>query len=95
VPVFDDDNRHRFTVVVKAHQADIGNSAPTAYMGSAKDVYEEGALIFPGVKIQEHYRDNEDIIRMCQMRIRVPKQWRGSALRVLWCGLVWCFLGCP
>jgi len=83
VPVFDDDNRHRFTVVVKAHQADIGNSAPTTYMGSAKDVYEEGALIFPGVKIQEHYRDNEDIIRMCQMRIRVPKQWRGDYLAML------------
>ena len=49
VPVIDDQGLHRFTVLTKAHQADIGNSIPTTYHGSAKDVYEEGALIFPSV----------------------------------------------
>ena len=29
VPVVDDDGIHRFTVLAKAHQADIGNSIPT------------------------------------------------------------------
>lgn len=80
VPVIDDDGIHRFTVVAKAHQADCGNSVPTTYHGAARDVYEEGALIFPAVQIQRDYNDISDIIRMCQMRIRVPEQWWGDYL---------------
>lgn len=83
VPVFDDAGKHRFTVLVKAHQADCGNAQPTTYMGSAKDVYEEGALIFPAVQIQKDYKDIDDIIRMCEMRIRVPEQWRGDYLAMV------------
>ncbi len=83
VPVIDDDGVHRFTVLAKAHQADIGNSIPTTYHGAAKDVYEEGALIFPSVKIQENYQDNMDIIRMCELRIRVPEQWHGDYLAMV------------
>lgn len=83
VPVIDDGGIHRFTVVAKAHQADIGNSIPTTYHGTAKDVYEEGALIFPAVQVQEDYKTNEDIVRMCEMRIRVPEQWRGDFLAML------------
>jgi len=56
---------------------------PTTYMGAARDVYEEGALIFPAVKVQQNYEDIGDIIRMCEMRIRVPKQWRGDYLGML------------
>ena len=52
VPVIDDDGVHRFTVLAKAHQADCGNSVPTTYMADARDVYEEGAVIFPCVKVQ-------------------------------------------
>ena len=80
VPVIDDGGVHRFTVLAKAHQADIGNSIPTTYHATARDVYEEGALIFPAVKVQRDYRDIDDIIRMCMMRIRVPEQWRGDYL---------------
>ena len=80
VPVLDDHGRHRFTVVAKAHQADCGNSLATTYMGGARDVYQEGALIFPAVRVQENYQDVEDIIRMCKMRIRVPEQWWGDYL---------------
>ncbi len=83
VPVMDDEGRHRFTVLAKAHQADIGNSIPTTYHGSAVDVYEEGALIFPSVKVQENYETNEDFVRMCRMRIRVPDQWWGDFLAAL------------
>ncbi|WAC27712.1 hydantoinase B/oxoprolinase family protein [Ancylobacter sp. SL191] len=83
VPVFDDNDVHRFTVVAKAHQADCGNSLPTTYMGNARDVYEEGALIFPAVKVQSDYVDNRDIINMCLMRIRVPEQWRGDYLAMV------------
>lgn len=80
VPVFDDDGRHRFTMLAKAHQADIGNSQPTTYMAEARDVYHEGALIFPAVQVQRDGHDIDDIIRMCEMRIRVPHQWRGDYL---------------
>jgi len=83
VPVIDDDGVHRLTVLAKAHQADCGNSEPTTYMGHARDVYEEGALIFPAVKVQEDYQDIEDIIRMCLLRIRVPNQWWGDYLAAL------------
>lgn len=78
VPVFDDAGGHRFTVLVKAHQADCGNSQPTTYFAGARDVYEEGALIFPWVRVQHEYRMREDVLRMCAMRIRVPDQWRGD-----------------
>ncbi len=83
VPVIDDDGVHHFTVLAKAHQADCGNSIPTTYMASARDVYHEGALIFPAVKVQENYKNVDDIIRMCQMRFRVPEQWWGDFLATL------------
>jgi N-methylhydantoinase B len=80
VPVIDEKGVHHFTLIAKAHQADCGNSQPTTYMGGARDVYEEGALIFPAVKIQSDYKDVDDVIRMCRMRIRVPDQWWGDYL---------------
>ncbi|MEE8110307.1 MAG: hydantoinase B/oxoprolinase family protein, partial [bacterium] len=83
VPVIDKKGTHHFTVWVKAHQADCGNSQPTTYMGHARDVYEEGALIFPAVKVEEDYEELSDIVRMCQMRIRVPEQWRGDYLAMM------------
>ncbi|HEY1145795.1 MAG TPA: hydantoinase B/oxoprolinase family protein [Allosphingosinicella sp.] len=83
VPVMDEAGAHRFTVLAKAHQADIGNSEPTTYMGAARDVYHEGALIFPAVQVQREGRDIGDIVRMCEMRIRVPRQWRGDYLATI------------
>jgi N-methylhydantoinase B len=79
VPVFFE-GEHLFTTVAKAHQADIGNGLPTTYMAQAKDQYEEGALIFPAVRIQRDYKMNEDVVRMCRSRIRVPSQWYGDFL---------------
>ncbi|PZQ50828.1 MAG: hydantoinase [Rhodovulum sulfidophilum] len=79
VPVYVE-GEHLFTAVAKAHQADIGNSLPTTYMPMAKDVYSEGSLIFPAVRIQRDYEMNEDIIAMCRSRIRVPSQWYGDFL---------------
>ena len=83
VPVIDKRGVHHFTVWVKAHQADCGNGQPTTYMGHARDVYEEGALIFPAYKVQENYEDIQDIIRLCRMRIRVPDQWHGDYLAMI------------
>jgi N-methylhydantoinase B len=83
VPVIDDEGRQRATAIVKAHMADIGNSEPTTLMATARDVYEEGALIFPCVKIQENYEDVEDVVRMCMSRIRVPEDWYGDYIGMI------------
>jgi N-methylhydantoinase B len=83
VPVVDDEGIHRFSVLAKAHQADCGNSQPTTYLASARDVYEEGALLFDAFKVQHNYEDNEDLIRACKLRIRVPEQWWGDYLALL------------
>ena len=83
VPVIDDQGIHRFTMLAKAHQADCGNATPTTYAAEARDVYEEGALIFPCVRVQQDYSDIDDIIRMCEARIRVPEQWRGDYLALV------------
>lgn len=82
VPVFVD-GEHLFTACAKAHQADCGNSIPSTYHANARDVYEEGALIFPCVRVQRDYKDNDDIIRMCRRRIRVPEQWYGDYLATI------------
>ncbi|MBS1880320.1 MAG: hydantoinase B/oxoprolinase family protein, partial [Actinobacteria bacterium] len=55
VPVIDEGGTHRYTVLAKAHLADCGNAVPTTYSAAARDVYEEGALIFPCVKVQDDY----------------------------------------
>lgn len=83
VPVIDDAGTHRYTVLAKAHLADCGNALPTTYVADAKDVYQEGALIFPCVKVQEDYEDRADVLRLAQYRIRVPELWHGDFLALL------------
>jgi N-methylhydantoinase B len=78
-PVFFE-GEHLFTTVAKCHMADIGNSIPSSYFARAHDVYEEGALVFPAVRIQRDYKNVGDIERMCRARIRVPDQWYGDYL---------------
>jgi len=74
---------HMFTTLAKAHQADIGNSVPSTYMPFARDVYEEGALIFRATQVQRDFTDIDDIINMCRSRIRVPDQWYGDYLAMV------------
>ncbi|MBS1886204.1 MAG: hydantoinase B/oxoprolinase family protein [Actinobacteria bacterium] len=83
VPVVDADGELHCWVYVKAHLADVGNSLPTTAMPGARDVYEEGALVFSCAKVQSDYRDVEDVMRMCTARIRVPEMWRGDYLAML------------
>ena len=77
VPVFFE-GEHFFSAAVKAHQADIGNSLPTTYMAPATDVYHEGALVFPCVKVQENFENIDDIIRMCKRRIHRGRRSRNT-----------------
>ncbi|MFT5131778.1 MAG: N-methylhydantoinase A [Gammaproteobacteria bacterium] len=83
MPVIDDNGQHRATVYAKAHMADCGNSIPTTFFATAKDVYEEGALIFPGTKVQTNYELHEDFIRQCRVRIRVADTWYGDFLAMM------------
>ena len=82
VPVFHE-GKHIFTTAAKAHQADTGNAIPTTYMPYARDVYEEGGVIFPAVRAQRDRKDEPDLIRMCMRRIRVPDQWYGDYLAMV------------
>lgn len=82
VPVFVD-GEHVFTACCKAHQVDCGNALPTTYMTLARDVYEEGALIFPSALIQREYKEVGDVIRMCERRIRSFDIWYGDYLAQL------------
>lgn len=87
VPVFHA-GEHVFTACAKAHQADCGNAAPSTYMPYAADVYAEGGLNFPCVKIQRDYRDIDDIVRMCRRRIRVADMWYGDYLAMVGAGRI-------
>jgi N-methylhydantoinase B len=78
-PVFNDGKLMFFTAA-KGHQADCGNSIPSTYTPAARDLYEEGALDWPCVKIQKGYKDVPDLINMAKMRMRVPDQWYGDYL---------------
>lgn len=83
VPVVDDQGEHHLTAIVKAHVSDIGNSMPTTLWASARDVYHEGALIFPCVQIQRDYEDVGDVVEMCRARIRVPDVWYADYLGMI------------
>ena len=39
--------------------------------------------MFPAVRIQRDYRNIDDIVRMCRLRIRVPDQWWGDYLAMI------------
>lgn len=78
-PVFHD-GELMFFAVTKGHQADCGNSIPSTYHPTCKDLYEEGALDWPCIKIQKDYEDVHDIIQIARQRIRVPDMWYGDYL---------------
>ncbi len=82
VPVFWK-GEHVLTVNAKAHMADCGNSKPTTYMAEAKDIFEEGAINLPCVRIERDYQELDDIIRMCTSRVRTPDAWYGDYLAML------------
>ena len=78
-PVFNE-GELMFFAVTKGHQADIGNSIPSTYAPTARDMFEEGAIDWPCIKIQRDYKDVADIIKIAQMHNRVPEMWYGDYL---------------
>ena len=81
-PVFCGDEL-MFFAVTKGHQADIGNTIPSTYVPSAKDMFLEGAIDWPCVKFQKDYKDVSDMIKIAMMRNRVPDLWYGDYLACL------------
>ena len=45
-----------------------------------KDMFDEGAIDWPCIKIQKDYKDVADIIKIAMMRNRVPDMWYGDYL---------------
>ena len=76
VPVFCD-GEPLFWAVSRAHHADIGAPVPTTYLPLAKTIYEEG-IHLPCIRSHEQYRERDEIMRMCKMKIRVPELWYGD-----------------
>lgn len=72
-----------FFAVTKGHQADIGNTIPSTYVPSAKDMFLEGTIDWPCVKFQKGYKDVPDMINIAMMRNRVPDLWYGDYLACL------------
>lgn len=81
-PVFCGDEL-MFFAVTKGHQADIGNTIPSTYVPSARDMFLEGAIDWPCVKFQKDYKDVPDMIKIAMMRNRVPDLWYGDYLACL------------
>ncbi|WP_306061310.1 hydantoinase B/oxoprolinase family protein [Natronococcus wangiae] len=77
VPIFYDDEP-LFWAINRAHQADVGAPEPSTYLAESENIYQEGPH-FPSVKIQEEYEDKDDIVRICELNIRLgEEQWYGD-----------------
>ena len=83
VPVFID-GEHLFTTVAKCHMADIGNSASRRAISPRPSMSTRKARSsFPACACSANFKNEQDIIRMCRARIRVPEQWYGDTLAAL------------
>ena len=78
VPVFCD-GEPLFWALSRSHHADIGAPIPSTYLPEAATIYEEGVHL-PCVRVQENFKDKNDIIRMCRTKIRVGEIWYGDYL---------------
>ncbi|MEV4031625.1 hydantoinase B/oxoprolinase family protein [Streptomyces umbrinus] len=77
VPVFAG-GRHLFTAVAKGHVVDSGGPNPGGESLDAKDVYSEGTLVFPAIRVERDYQEIEDITRLARGHVRFPDLWYGD-----------------
>ncbi len=73
---------HLFYATAMAHMADAGAPQPSTFLPLAMTIYEEG-LHLPCVRVQSDWKDIEDWIRMCKLKIRAPEQWYGDYLAMV------------
>ena len=76
VPVFFE-GTPLFWTLSRSHHADIGAPEPSTYLPFAATIYQEG-VHFPCVRIQENFKDKEDLIRIGLQKIRVSNIWYGD-----------------
>ena len=81
VPVVDPSGEHRYTIWVKAHQADCGNALPTTYMGDAR------AMALPligGLDPQTHHDWREIFSRWGMLHLDTT--WAAVNRGIAWLG---------
>jgi N-methylhydantoinase B len=66
-----------FWVVALSHHADTGAPDPSTYLPHAATLYQEG-VHFPCVRVVRGYKEQKDILRIGQVRNRVPELWLGD-----------------
>jgi N-methylhydantoinase B len=76
VPVFFE-GKPLFWTLSRSHHADIGAPEPSTYLPFAATLYQEG-VHFPCVRIQQNFKDKEDLIRIGLQKIRVSNIWYGD-----------------
>lgn len=76
VPVFFD-GVPLFWTLSRSHHADIGAPEPSTYLPFAATIYQEG-VHFPCVRIQEDFKDKQDLLRIGFQKIRVSNMWYGD-----------------
>lgn len=76
VPVFFD-GVPLFWTLSRSHHADIGAPEPSTYLPFAATIYQEG-VHFPCVRIQENFKDKDDLLRIGFQKIRVSNIWYGD-----------------
>jgi len=76
VPVFFE-GTPLFWTLSRSHHADIGAPEPSTYLPFAATIYQEG-VHFPCVRIQENFKDKEDLLRIGFQKIRVSNIWHGD-----------------
>ena len=76
VPVFFE-GTPLFWTLSRSHHADIGAPEPSTYLPFAATIYQEG-VHFPCIRIQENFKDKEDLIRIGLQKIRVSNIWYGD-----------------
>ncbi|TPL54037.1 hydantoinase B/oxoprolinase family protein [Mesorhizobium sp. B2-4-6] len=76
VPVFFE-GTPLFWTLSRSHHADIGAPEPSTYLPFAATIYQEG-VHFPCVRIQENFKDKQDLIRIGLQKIRVSNMWYGD-----------------
>jgi N-methylhydantoinase B len=76
VPVFFE-GTPLFWTLSRSHHADIGAPEPSTYLPFAATIYQEG-VHFPCVRIQENFKDKDDLLRIGFQKIRVSNIWHGD-----------------
>lgn len=78
VPVFvNEENTPSFWTLNRAHQSDIGGSAPGSYNPAATEIWQEGLRVTP-VKLVERGVMREDLLHMIATNVRHSEDFKGD-----------------